>query len=227
MATTSVKKYAYGKTKAQLRRQTSQVIEGLSTEYPEAECALDHETPAQLLFATILSAQCTDVMVNKVTKTLFQKWPDPESLAKARVSEIEKVVKPTGFYKNKAKNLKACATALVKEHRGEVPRELEALTALAGVGRKTANVVRGNAFGIPGMVVDTHVKRICNLIGLTEESDPVKIEYELMEIVRKEDWTMFSHWIIHHGRAICIARRPKCTECVIRRLCDYGKKQID
>ncbi len=209
-----------------LQRQAEIVIENLSEEYPEAECALDHETPAQLLFATILSAQCTDVMVNKVTKNLFRLWPSPAELAKAKVSEIEKVIKRTGFYKNKAKNLKACAEALMEKHKGEIPHSLEELTNLAGVGRKTANVVRGNAFDIPGMVVDTHVKRITNLVGLTIESDPVKIEYELMKIVPKKDWTIFSHWIIHHGRAICIARRPKCGECVIKEHCDYGKKQL-
>lgn len=213
--------------KTDKREKTRRVIAGLSREYPEAECALHHETPEQLLFATILSAQCTDERVNMVTPVLFKKYPDSQRLAKAKVADVEKIIYSTGFYKNKAKNLVECAKAIQKVHGGELPRELAQLTLLPGVGRKTANVLLGNAFGIPGLVVDTHVTRLSNLIGLTRQSDAVKIEHELMELVPKEHWTEFSHWLILHGRAICIARRPKCPECVIRMDCDYGRKSLD
>ncbi len=212
---------------AMLRRKVEQVIEGLELEYPEAECELNYNSPEQLLIATILSAQCTDVQVNKVTAVLFDKYPDAESLAKARLNTVEKIIHSTGFYRNKSKNIIACAKALVKEHGGKVPPSLDELVKLPGAGRKTANVVLGNAFDIPGMVVDTHVKRITNLIGLTEQSDPVKIEQELMKIVEEKHWTMFSHWIIHHGRNICIARRPICQDCVIKAVCDYGSKTLE
>ena len=210
---------------AELKAKAGRVIEILSREYPEAHCALDYETPAQLLFATILSAQCTDVMVNKVTRILFPRYPDVRSLAEAKLSDVEAIVRPTGFYKNKAKNLIACAQKLVREHGGEVPKGMEELVVLPGVGRKTANVVRGNAFGIPGMVVDTHVKRLTNLLGLTREEDPVKIEAEMMAIVPEADWTMFSHWLISHGRALCVARRPRCGDCPARLVCDFGQKE--
>lgn len=208
------------------RRLAERVIEELSQAYPEAHCALDFETPTQLLFATILSAQCTDVMVNKVTKDLFPRYPDAAALAKAEQNEVESIVRRTGFYRNKAKNLIACAKAMVERHGGEVPKDLESLTKLPGAGRKTANVVLGNAFGIPGMVVDTHVMRLSQLIGLVDSTTPEKIELELMELVPKDQWTMFSHWLISHGRAICIARRPKCGSCVIAKICEYGKKEI-
>lgn len=210
-----------------LKKKAEQLIRVLSAEYPEAKCALDYSTPEQLLIATILSAQCTDVMVNKVTKALFAKYPSPKELARARLADVEKIVKPTGFYRNKAKNIIACAAALVERHGGKAPRTMEALTALPGVGRKTANVVLGNAYGIAvGVVVDTHVRRLANLIGLTRQQDPEKIEAELMELVPREHWTDFSHWLIHHGRQICIARRPKCGDCVARKYCDYGSKEI-
>ena len=225
MASKAPKKIKKKPSLEELRAKTARVIEVLSQHYPEAHCALEYETPAQLLFATILSAQCTDVMVNKVTRELFPRFPDPRNLAKAELKEVEELVRRTGFYKNKAKNLIACAQKLVAEHGGEVPKEMEALVVLPGVGRKTANVVRGNAFGIPGMVVDTHVKRITNLLGLTKADDPVKIEAELVKLVPEADWTMFSHWIIHHGRAICVARRPKCGECPVLRDCDFGQKE--
>lgn len=215
-----------GEVLATRKRLAEQVIEKLSLDYPEAECALEHETPEQLLVATILSAQCTDVMVNKVTRDLFAKYPGPETLAQAPLEEVEQIVKRTGFYKNKAKNIVACAQALVSKHGGKVPRTLEAVTALPGAGRKTANVVLGNAFGIPGMVVDTHVLRLSQLIGLVDSSTPEKVELELMAIVSKEHWVMFSHWLIHHGRAICIARRPKCEACVLNKMCAYGVKEL-
>lgn len=208
------------------KQKVKQVIEHLSREFPDAECALHHKTPAQLLFATILSAQCTDVAVNKATPALFKAYPSVKSLANANVADVEKLIKSIGLYKNKAKNLVTCAQQLVERHGSRVPETMEDLSALAGVGRKTANVVRGNAFGIPGMVVDTHVKRLSNLIGLTEESDPVKIEFALMKIVPEEHWTMFSHWLILHGRSTCIARRPRCEECVINQICDFGRKEL-
>jgi endonuclease III len=197
----------------------------LDREFPEAKCALHHETPAQLLFATILSAQCTDVRVNLVTPSLFARYPDPASMAKARVASVEKLIKSINFFRNKAKNLVEAAKILVRDHEGKVPGNMEALVELPGVGRKTANVVLGDAFQAPvGVVVDTHVKRISQLLGLTEESDPVKIEIELMEIVPREWWVKFSHWLILHGRTTCIARRPRCESCVIRASCEYGRK---
>ena len=212
---------------AVLKRKAEHVIAGLSAEYPDAKCALEYATPFQLLIATILSAQCTDVMVNKVTKILFAKYPDTASLAKAKLPAVEAIVRPTGFYKNKAKNIVACAQGLIARHEGKVPRTLNELVVLPGVGRKTANVVLGNAFDISsGVVVDTHVRRLTNLIGLTRQQDPEKIERELAKLVPREQWTMFSHWLIHHGRKVCIARRPKCGECVIRQYCDFGSKEM-
>lgn len=210
--------------KKALETKAAMVVDQLSVEYPEAECALHYKTPEQLLIATILSAQCTDIQVNKVTKILFKKYPSPKELSKARSPSIEKIIHSTGFYKNKAKNILACAKDLVKNHGGKVPQKMEELLKLSGVGRKTANVVLGNAFSVPGMVVDTHVKRITQLIGLSRENDPEKIEQDLMKIIPKKDWTMFSHWIIHHGRSICIARRPRCGDCAIQSICDYGRK---
>jgi endonuclease-3 len=199
----------------------------LEREFPEAKCALNFETPDQLLFATILSAQCTDVRVNLVTPALFKRWPGSKELSKAKVSEVEKVIKSINFFRNKSKNLVNSAKLIQEIHGGQLPSTMEELIALPGVGRKTANVVLGDAFNIQvGVVVDTHVKRIAGLLGLTEEEDPVKIEQDLMEIVPKENWTKFSHWLILHGRRTCIARRPKCGECVIRKFCDFGQKEV-
>ena len=212
--------------KKTLKARVAMAIDRLATEYPEAECALHYKTPEQLLVATILSAQCTDVQVNKVTKVLFKKFPSPKELSKAKLSIIEKIIHSTGFYKNKAKNIIACAKKLTGHYGGKVPKKMEELLELPGVGRKTANVILGNAFSTPGLVVDTHVKRISQLIGFTQETDPEKIELDLMEIVPKKNWTMFSHWIIYHGRNICIARRPKCGECVLQSICNYGRKNI-
>lgn len=220
---------ARGKTlDIQFRKHLAhKVVDFLSREYPEPKCALDHETPAQLLFATILSAQCTDVRVNMVTPALFKKYPTVESLAKAKPKDVEKIIFSTGFYKNKTKSLIGAAKAITKQYGGELPRSLAELTELPGVGRKTANVLLGNAFGIPGLVVDTHVKRLSNLLGLTEEQDPVKIEFALMELVPKEKWTDFSHWLILHGRSVCIARRPKCVSCVLQKDCLFGRKRLN
>ena len=190
--------------------------ETYTTEY---KCYLNHENAWQLLIATMLSAQCTDERVNQVTKKLFVKYPSIEAFANADVKELERDIYSTGFYKNKAKNIIACTKKLLEEYDGEVPRELKELTSLAGVGRKTANVIRGNIYHEPSIVVDTHVKRISRKLGLTKEEDPVKIEYDLMGKLPKEQWILYNIQIITHGRNVCIARRPKCGECTLRTVC--------
>jgi endonuclease-3 len=195
------------------------ILEELHALYPEAGTELRFTTPLQLLIATILSAQCTDERVNMVTPVLFAKYPDAAALAAAPQADLEEVVRSTGFYRNKAKSIRACCADIVSKYGGEVPRTLEELTALHGVGRKTANVVLGNAFGIPGLVVDTHVARLSNRLGLTREKDPVKIEFALMPIIPKERWTLFSHWLILHGRRVCNARKPRCSTCPIAAYC--------
>ena len=202
------------KTSDKKHQSVQRIIASLKTRYPEALCALHHQTPFQLLAATILSAQCTDERVNMVTPALFAKYPSPESLAQAKLEELEEIIKSTGFYRNKAKNLIGMAQAVVANHQGELPKTLDELVRLPGVGRKTANVLLGTAFGIPsGVVVDTHVSRITKLLGLTKQNSAELIERDLMELVPKEEWIDFSHRLIHHGRQICIARRPRCTEC--------------
>ncbi|GAB4138677.1 MAG: endonuclease III [Planctomycetaceae bacterium] len=209
-----------GNTNAERKKQAGKVVRGLAKHYPDAECALHHNSPYELLVATILSAQCTDERVNKTTPALFKKYPDFASLAKATQPAVEKLVKSTGFFRAKATNLRAMAKAVVNEHNGELPVDLEALVKLPGVGRKTANVVLGTAFGIPtGVVVDTHVKRISNLLGLTTSKNPDIIERDLMGLLPKKEWIDYSHRMIHHGRQICIARRPKCTECPFLNFC--------
>lgn len=195
------------------------ILKILEREYPEARCSLDFKNPFQLLVATILSAQCTDERVNMTTPALFKKYPTPEAMAKARIAELEKLIRSTGFYKNKAKSLKSASKDIVELHGGRVPGTLEELVELHGVGRKTANVVLGNIFGVPGMVVDTHVGRLARRMGFTAETDPVKVEHELMELVPKERWTEFGHLMIAHGRAICQARSPKCDDCPVRSYC--------
>ena len=195
------------------------VLKRLKKEFPEAKCALEHDTPHQLLAATILSAQCTDKRVNLVTEDLFRKYPDAAAFAAARPSQMEKDVKSTGFFRMKARALVEMSQDVLAKHGGEVPRTMEELTALRGVGRKTANVVLGNAFGIPGVVVDTHVKRLSNRLGFTEQQDPVKIERELGELFPKRWWTISSHLLILHGRKTCAARKPKCAACSVRGLC--------
>lgn len=210
----------------ELQQKAKKAMELLAQEFPEPECALHHETPEQLLFATILSAQCTDARVNVVTPVLFEKYPSSRELAKANPADVEKIIHSTGFFKNKAKSLLACAQKIQSTFKGELPRTIEELTSLAGVGRKTANVLLGNAFGIEaGVVVDTHVTRLSNLIGFSQQKTAEKIEQDLMKIIPQETWTKFSHWMILHGRKTCIARKPKCAECVIRMHCDYGKKE--
>lgn len=219
------------KMSAKLRgriERLSRIIPALKETYPEARCSLDYSNPLELLVATILSAQCTDVRVNIVTKDLFRKYRSAADYAKATPDELEKAIQSTGFFRNKAKSLIGMATALVNDHGGKVPAEMEALVNLPGVGRKTANVVLGNAFDkAEGVVVDTHVTRVANRLDLTDHvTDAVKIERDLMEIVPKEDWTLFSHLLIHHGRALCTARNPKCDQCPLLKDCPAGKKFI-
>ncbi len=201
------------------RADALQTLTRLEAVYPDAECALVHVNPFQLLVATILSAQCTDVRVNQVTPALFQNYPDAQALAGAELTKVEDLIHSTGFYRNKAKNLIGCAAALVDRHQGEVPADLMQLVVLPGVGRKTANVVLGNSFDIPGMVVDTHVKRIAFRLGWTRQSDPVKAETDLSRLLPKEKWTGASHTLIFHGRALCKAPTPECSNCPITDSC--------
>ena len=197
------------------------ILEELDKAYPKAGTALHFSNPYQLLVATILSAQCTDKRVNDLTPSLFEKYPDAAAMARADIGELENDVRPTGFFRNKAKSLKGCTQGLVERHGGEVPADLDAMVKLPGVGRKTANLVLGEAFGIPGLVVDTHFSRVSQRLGLTRETDAVKIEFDLMEKIPKERWTLFSNQLILHGRAICTARKPKCPECPLSPWCDY------
>jgi endonuclease III len=191
----------------------------LADAYPETGTALDFGSQFQLLVATILSAQCTDVQVNKISPALFAKYPTPEAMAAATVNQIIPFVKSTGFFRNKAKNIHGAATAIVKEHGGQVPGTLEQLVKLPGVGRKTANVVLGDGFGVTGITVDTHVGRLSRRLGLTRKHDPVKVEMVLNKLVPQADWTRFSHRLILHGRAVCGARKPQCERCTLRDLC--------
>lgn len=223
MAATRLKKKASAKralpeATAQ-RARMAEIVRQLKREYPESTCSLNYATPFQLLIATILSAQCTDLRVNLVTPALFERYPDAHAMARAPVSAIEKLIQSTGFYRNKARSISETAKVLVEKYDGEVPRELEKLTPLRGVGRKTANVVLGNAYGIPGMVVDTHVGRLSRRMGFTLALDPVKVELELMTLVQREDWTLHSHLLIDHGRAVCTARRAFCEHCIVASLC--------
>ena len=204
-------------------RRVPPILARLKREYPDAACALQHANPYQLLVATILSAQCTDARVNIITPSVFARYPDPAHLARASQPDLEQLIKSTGFFRNKARNLIAMAQAVVADHGGRIPRTMEQLHALPGVGRKTANVVLGNAFGInEGITVDTHVTRLAGLLRLTRHTDPVKIERDLMKTVPKEKWILFSHQIIHHGRALCVARNPLCGECALSQVC-YAK----
>lgn len=198
----------------------AQVFARLRRAYPDAHCALDHRNAFELLAATILSAQCTDVRVNLVTPELFRAYPTPAALAAARQKDVEEIIRSTGFFRNKATNLIAMAQSIVADHDGQVPNTMAELHALPGVGRKTANVVLGNAFGLSeGVVVDTHVGRLSLLLGLTRETDPVKVEHDLMAQFPREQWTLLSHLLISHGRAVCVARRPRCAECVLSDIC--------
>ncbi len=203
----------------ELRKRMAQVLVILERTYPEAECSLTHKNVFELIMSVILSAQCTDERVNQVTPALFKRFPNARAMAAADLRELEELIKTTGFFRNKALSLKECSRALVEKHGGEVPRDLESLIELRGVGRKTANVVLGVAYKIPGLVVDTHVGRLSRRMGFTREKDPVKVEHELMEIVPREKWTELAHLFIYHGRAICDARKPLCEECQVARVC--------
>lgn len=207
-----------------MKKRTREILSILDEQYGwEYVCYLNYETPWQLLIATILSAQCTDARVNIVTQNLFQKYDTVEKFANADLKELEKDIKPTGFYHTKAKNIIACTKALVDRFGGEIPRSLEELTSLAGVGRKTANVIRGNIYHEPSVVVDTHVKRISKRLGLTENEDPEKIEQDLMKALPKDHWILYNIQIITFGRSICTARSPKCGECFLQKYCKEYK----
>jgi endonuclease-3 len=207
--------------------RTKRILAGLQRAYPDAHCELNFSSPLELLIATILSAQCTDKRVNLVTAELFKKYRNAADFANADLAGLEQDIKTTGFFRNKAKHIKACCVALVEKHGGEVPRTMEELTTLGGVGRKTANVVLGNAFGINvGVVVDTHVTRLANRLGLTKQTDAEKIEQELVPLVPREQWTLFSHWLIWHGRRRCDARNPDCAGCEIAKLCPSAGKAL-
>jgi len=199
----------------------------LATAYPEAHCWLTHDGPLQLLVATILSAQCTDARVNMVTPALFKKYPDAKAFAQAELQDLERMIQSTGFYRNKAKSIHSACRDIIALHGGKVPDKLDTLTELRGVGRKTANVVLGNAFGIPGMVVDTHVGRLAVRLGLTKHKDPVKVEHALMPLIPREHWVAFGHRMIAHGRKFCKAPKPKCTGCPLIELCPYTGKRME
>ncbi|MBU2489832.1 MAG: endonuclease III [Proteobacteria bacterium] len=204
--------------------RVKKILDALAALYPEAATQLTHENAFQLLTATIMSAQCTDRQVNQVTPRLFARYPTPEDLAGADISELEAIIRSTGFFHNKAKNIRAAAGALVDRHGGEVPPDMDSLTRLPGVGRKTANVVRSAFFGLPSVVVDTHVARISRRLGLTDEKDPEKIEQDVMAVLPKASWSDFSIQLIYHGRKVCRARTPLCGECLLADGCDYGRE---
>jgi endonuclease-3 len=207
------------------QERVNDILVALKRMYPKANCTLDYGNPFELLIATMLSAQSTDVRVNIVTKSLFRKYPDAQTFANARQPEMERDVRQTGFFRNKAKAVIAASKVIVEKHGGEVPRTMEELTALPGVGRKTANVVLGNAFKVAvGVVVDTHVARVSARLGMTSHFEPGKIEQDLMKLVPPKEWTVFSHRLIQHGRQICIARKPKCRECQLNELCPSAEE---
>lgn len=204
--------------------RAQKILARLLERYPEPRIALEYRTPLQLLVAVILSAQCTDARVNEVTRTLFRKYRSARDFAEADLAELEQDIRPTGFYHNKAKTLIACCRKLVSDYGGEVPRDLEALLTLPGVGRKTANMVLGNAFGIPGIAVDTHVARVAQRLGLAQSDDPLRIEEALMQAFPRKDWVRLSNALILHGRETCTARKPRCGECILRDLCPWPTK---
>lgn len=207
-------------------KRVKEIIKILTKEIPDTRIALRFSNPLELLIATILSAQCTDVRVNQVTVDLFKKYHSAKEYAEANLTKLEEEIRPTGFYRNKARSVQKCCQELMKRFGGEVPKTLEELVTLPGVGRKTANVLLGNVFGTPGIVVDTHVQRVSQRIGLTKNDDPVKIEFDLMKLVPKEEWTHFSNLLIWHGRRTCTAKKPLCEQCPIRKWCDYGSKLL-
>jgi endonuclease III len=206
------------------RQRAGEIVKRLHSEYPDAQCSLEHRSPYELLAATILSAQCTDERVNLTTPALFQRYPTPADLAAARQEDVEELVRSTGFFRSKARSLIGMATALVEEHSGHVPREMRQLVELPGVGRKTANVVLGNAFDInAGIVVDTHVKRLSGRLALTEHVDPVKVEEDLVQLIERDEWTDISHLFIYHGRAVCKAPTPRCELCALSDICPSSR----
>jgi endonuclease-3 len=207
------------KTADALRARANKIVRLLAKEYPDAECALHHQSPLQLLIATILSAQCTDARVNMVTPDLFARYPSAKAYATANPAELEKAIQSTGFFRNKARNIIACCKQIVEDYGGEIPRTMEELVGLPGVGRKTANVILGNAFDVPGITVDTHVGRLSRRLGLTKETAAEKVERDLMNLIPAKNWTMFSHHMIFHGRRVCHARKPMCSQCVLAKLC--------
>ena len=219
------KKVGARESLAARRERVLEIVLRLRRQYPDATCSLEHADPYQLLVATILSAQCTDERVNLVTPALFRRYPSAEDLAGAKPDELEDMIKSTGFFRNKTKSLLGMAGAVTERHHGRIPETMEELTALPGVGRKTANVVLGNAFrSNVGVVVDTHVGRLAQRLGLTVSDDPVAIEQDLMACVPREDWTDISHLLIYHGRAVCRAQKPRCGECVLNDLCPSAFK---
>lgn len=207
------------------KARANEVVRRMKDEYPEAVCALNFSSPFELLIATILSAQCTDARVNLVTAELFRDFKSPADFAGSSLETIEKAIFSTGFYRQKAKSIKNCCEILVDQFDGEVPSDFDTLKELPGVGRKTASVVVGNAYGIPAIAVDTHVKRLSNLLGLVESSDPDKIEAQLKELLDPSDWVLFSHQLATHGRNICFARKPECEKCMLRDICPAAKVQ--
>ncbi|MBM4323031.1 MAG: endonuclease III [Deltaproteobacteria bacterium] len=210
--------------KQSVKNRIVNIIKALSKDISDSTIALKFSSPFELLIATILSAQCTDVRVNEVTKNLFKRYRSAKEYAEVDIKRLEDDIRPTGFYRNKAKSIQKCCNNLMERFDGGVPKTLEELVTLPGVGRKTANVVLGNAFGIPGIVVDTHVHRVSQRIGLTKNDDPVKIEFDLMKIVPQGEWTHFSNLLVWHGRKTCAARKPLCNQCSILKWCDYGDK---
>ena len=208
-------------------RNVEKILSLLKKEYPDARCTLNFTTPFELLIATILAAQCTDERVNQITEKLFKKYRRPQDYLKVELEELEEDIRPTGFFRNKARNIRGCVSQIVKDYDGQVPKNIGEFVKLPGVGRKTANVVLGNTFGIPGIVVDTHVGRVTRRLGLTSNTDPVKIEFDLMEIIPRKEWVDFSHQIVFHGRTVCNAKKPLCERCLLKAYCLYYKKEFD
>ena len=207
------------KAEPSLRARARKIVRLLARLYPDAHCALDYETPLQLLIATILSAQCTDRRVNLVTPALFARYTSVKAFAEAEPRELETAIASTGFFRNKARNIIACCRDLAAHHNGQIPDVMEELVKLPGIGRKTANVILGNAFDVPGITVDTHVGRVSRRLGLTTHTAPEKVKRDLMDLIPKKEWTMFSHRMIFHGRQVCHARNPKCDECLLAKVC--------
>ncbi|MCE5228206.1 endonuclease III [bacterium] len=210
----------------ELRARAGRIQKILAKTYPDARVPLDFKNPFELLIATILAAQCTDARVNTVTPELFKLYPDPKALAAADPADIERIIRPTGFYRNKAKSIQAASRAIAEQYNNKMPESLEELVKLPGVGRKTAHVVRGNALGLPAIFVDTHVMRLSGLLGLTANTDPTKIEFDLARLIPESGWTAFCNHLMWHGRTICIARKPKCAECVLNKDCPTGRQRL-